>query len=158
VADLVEPLDLVAAPADDVDVHPTACAPVAILGVSGGLSGALVLTVPWELLHATHPDRSASVVDLADWAGELANVLAGRIKTRLGDLGATMRLSLPQIVIAPYVRGPRVSEGEVARFTCRGSAAAPSTIAVLFDATPMESIDSAIRSHVPPTGLFIDLS
>lgn len=47
------------------------------------------------MLQASHPSRSSATEDLADWAAELANLVLGKLKTRLQSSGVVIQLGLP---------------------------------------------------------------
>ena len=72
---------------------------VAVIGFGGEtLRGTLVLDLPAAVLTRTHPRHSQVEADLEDWAGELANLLLGRIKARLLPYDAVIQLSTPLVV------------------------------------------------------------
>jgi chemotaxis phosphatase CheX-like protein len=59
------------------------------------LSGSLLIAMPNELLQHTLPAPDSS---LADWGGELANQLLGRVKNLLLKYQVAINLSLPVVV------------------------------------------------------------
>lgn len=62
---------------------------------SEALGGSLLLAVTDDLLHKTLPAADAS---LADWCGELANQLLGRLKNQLLKYDVVVNLALPVVV------------------------------------------------------------
>jgi hypothetical protein len=69
---------------------------LAMIGFSSPvLSGALLIAVPNEILEHTLPAPDSS---LADWGGELANQLLGRLKNLLLKYEVAINLSLPVVV------------------------------------------------------------
>ena len=62
---------------------------------SEALGGSLLLAVTDDLLQKTLPAPDAS---LADWCGELANQLLGRLKNQLLKYGVVVNLALPVVV------------------------------------------------------------
>jgi hypothetical protein len=62
---------------------------------SEALGGSLLLAVTNDLLVKTSP---ASDANLADWAGELANQLLGRLKNQLLKYGVVVNLALPVVL------------------------------------------------------------
>jgi CheY-specific phosphatase CheX len=70
--------------------------PIAVIGFGGeSLRGSVSFEVPWRVLQASHPSRSSATEDLADWASELANLVLGKLKTRLRSMGVVIQLGLP---------------------------------------------------------------
>jgi hypothetical protein len=59
------------------------------------LSGSLLLAVPNSVLQQTLPAPDAN---LADWSGELANQLLGRLKNQLLNYQVAITLALPVVV------------------------------------------------------------
>lgn len=69
---------------------------VSIIGFSSDLlSGSLILALPLAVAAGTLPVPDAS---LADWSGELANQLLGRLKTKLLHYQVTINMGLPVVV------------------------------------------------------------
>lgn len=62
---------------------------------SEALGGSLLLAVTNDLLLATSPAPDAN---LADWSGELANQLLGRLKNQLLKYGVVVNLALPVVL------------------------------------------------------------
>ena len=59
------------------------------------LSGSLLLALPNSVLKQTLPTQDAN---LADWCGELANQLCGRLKNQLLNYEVAINLALPVVV------------------------------------------------------------
>jgi hypothetical protein len=59
------------------------------------LSGSLLLAMPSPVLQQTLPTQDAN---LADWSGELANQLCGRLKNQLLNYEVAINLALPVVV------------------------------------------------------------
>lgn len=59
------------------------------------LSGSLLLAIPNAVLQQTLPTDDAN---LADWSGELANQLLGRLKNQLLNYEVAINLALPVVV------------------------------------------------------------
>jgi hypothetical protein len=69
---------------------------IASIGFSSNvLSGSLLLALPTSLVERTLPTADA---DVADWSGELANQLLGRLKNQLLHYEVTINLALPVVV------------------------------------------------------------
>jgi CheY-specific phosphatase CheX len=84
--------------APQVDAHLSDT--LALIGLGGQIRGSLVLSVPTVLLTQSHPTRITDPSDVTDWLMELANLLLGRIKTRLVSRGVKTELSTPLSVRA----------------------------------------------------------
>jgi CheY-specific phosphatase CheX len=68
---------------------------------SSGLRGALVLISTRQLIKRVLPEevrRNATDEHIADWMGELANQLLGRIKNKLLPLGVALEMSTPTVI------------------------------------------------------------
>ncbi len=83
------------------------------VAVSVGLTSetvraAMLLTISESLLAASRPpelrDLAADGRALIDWAGELGNQLAGRIKNRLLGHGWVLELSIPAVLRGKHLR------------------------------------------------------
>ena len=82
------------------------CGIVRVSGESCEL--ACMLVCSHDLMTRTHPAR----VLMRDWAGELANQLAGRLKHALWNHGAGLvYVTAPAVIDAKYVRGDALPEG-----------------------------------------------
>jgi CheY-specific phosphatase CheX len=69
---------------------------VSVIGFSSELlSGSLVLALPLAVAQGTLPVPEAS---LADWSGELANQLLGRLKSKLLQYQVSINMGLPVVV------------------------------------------------------------
>jgi CheY-specific phosphatase CheX len=69
---------------------------VSIIGFSShALSGSLILSLPQAVAERTLPVEGAS---LADWSGELANQLLGRLKNQLLKYQVVINMSLPVVL------------------------------------------------------------
>jgi CheY-specific phosphatase CheX len=77
---------------------------ISIIGLGGGLRGSLVLSVPADLVRRSHPTQGTESADLADWLSELANLLLGRVKSRLLAHGVVIELSTPLTLSASQLR------------------------------------------------------
>lgn len=62
---------------------------------SAALGGSLLLAITNDLLLKTSPTQD---VNLADWCGELANQLLGRLKNQLLKYGVVVNLALPVVL------------------------------------------------------------
>jgi len=94
--------ELVAGP--DLASAFTPAALAAVVGLTAdGFRGSLVLALEADTLAATHPlvmaDPSATVEAkmLADWAGEIANLAAGHLKSLLMSHDITVKISPPSV-------------------------------------------------------------
>lgn len=70
---------------------------------SATLSGSLLLAIPTRVLERTVPTADAN---LADWSGELANQLLGRLKNQLLNFEVAINLALPVVVSGGEFRLP----------------------------------------------------
>lgn len=78
---------------------------ISIIGLGGAaLRGSLVLSVPSEVLRASHPVGASADEDLADWLAELANLLLGQVKRRLLPCGVSVEMSTPITLSATAFR------------------------------------------------------
>jgi CheY-specific phosphatase CheX len=69
---------------------------VSIIGFSSAdISGSLSLAMPSALVERALPAPEAN---LADWSGELANQLLGRLKNQLLDYNLAIDMSLPVVI------------------------------------------------------------
>jgi CheY-specific phosphatase CheX len=69
---------------------------VSIIGFSSAnISGSLLLAMPSSLVERALPAPEAN---LADWSGELANQLLGRLKNQLLDYNLAIDMSLPVVI------------------------------------------------------------
>jgi hypothetical protein len=69
---------------------------VTVIGFSSRtFNGSLLLALPRGLVEQTLP---ASEAALADWCGELANQLLGRLKNRLIDYQVSLSMTLPVVI------------------------------------------------------------
>jgi CheY-specific phosphatase CheX len=69
---------------------------VSIIGFSSDMvSGSLLLALPNSAVERTLPAPDSN---LADWVGELANQLLGRLKNQLLDYHVVVNMSLPVVV------------------------------------------------------------
>jgi CheY-specific phosphatase CheX len=70
--------------------------PMAVIGFGGEtVRGSISFELPWSVLSASHPFRSTVTEDLVDWAGELANLVLGNLKTRLRGKSVAIQPGLP---------------------------------------------------------------
>jgi nucleotide-binding universal stress UspA family protein len=84
--------------------------PLAIMGFgSETLRGSVSFEIPWPVLRASHPTKSESREDLADWVGELANLVLGAFKRRLHAHGITIQLGLPLTLTTGDTRAGRMA-------------------------------------------------
>jgi len=73
----------------------------AFIGFSGPARGMLMISSSTELFRSSYPSQTGappSVVDLFDWAAEVANQLLGRIKRRFCERGTDFEVSAPTAV------------------------------------------------------------
>jgi chemotaxis protein CheX len=73
----------------------------AFIGFSGPARGMLMISSSTELFRSSYPSQTGtppSVVDLFDWAAEVANQLLGRIKRRFCERGLDFDVSAPTAV------------------------------------------------------------
>jgi hypothetical protein len=69
---------------------------VTVIGFSSRtFNGSLLLALPRALVEHTLPAEGASH---ADWCGELANQLLGRLKNRLIDFEVSLNMTLPVVI------------------------------------------------------------
>jgi hypothetical protein len=77
---------------------------IASIGFSSPvLSGSLLLALPDTLVERTMPTPDAN---LADWSGELANQLLGRLKNQLLHYEVVINLALPVVITGGDFRLP----------------------------------------------------
>jgi CheY-specific phosphatase CheX len=141
-------LDTYGMPTECVEEQDCGVAPneglAASLGFTGDqMQGSLVICAPLTLLRHAFPNlrSSASLEDLRDWTGELANQLLGRVKRRVLVYGVEFYLSTPSVVTG---RDLRSISGEGARrlaFAC-----------------PAGTLYVEIQAHIAPGVRFVDLA
>lgn len=82
---------------------------------SAQIRGGVGLAMPVALLQRTHPIGKArsnpAEGELRDWMCELANLLAGRLKTQLLSYGVAFRVSTPMVVMGKELRYPEDNQG-----------------------------------------------
>jgi hypothetical protein len=95
---------------------------IALLSMIGfsshSLSGSLLMALPREVVRRTLPAPDAS---LADWSGELANQLLGRLKNQLLKYQVVINLSLPVVVSGEALQLP-ASTRQITRYYSFNSA------------------------------------
>jgi CheY-specific phosphatase CheX len=79
---------------------------------SHSLSGSLLMALPRDVVRRTLPAPDAS---LADWSGELANQLLGRLKNQLLKYQVVINLSLPVVVSGEALQLP-ASTRQITRY------------------------------------------
>jgi hypothetical protein len=96
--------------------------PVSILPFTGQqLAGSLLLAAPIALMEQTTPSGEQTIEDLADWSRELANLLAGSLKTALMQQGIIIELGIPASVVGGEVRVALPAETGLGLVFCDGS-------------------------------------
>lgn len=92
---------------------------VAQLGFAGGaLRGTLTLIAPSELLRRSCPPiGNASEWEMFDWAGELANLVLGRVKVALAARGVDVESSTPRVMRVSQLQGLQATDPPVCN-TC----------------------------------------
>ncbi|NUO53423.1 MAG: hypothetical protein HOV80_31625 [Polyangiaceae bacterium] len=79
--------------------------PLSMLPFTGvELAGSLLLAAPFELMGETTPSGEQDHEALADWSRELANLLAGTLKTALLRQGVIIELGIPASLLGSEVR------------------------------------------------------
>jgi hypothetical protein len=79
--------------------------PLSILPFTGvELAGSLLLAAPFELMGETTPSGEQDHDALADWSRELANLLAGSLRTSLLRQGIIIELGIPASLLGSEVR------------------------------------------------------
>lgn len=96
---------------------------------SSGICGSIMLAFSQEVISATQPTSDDD--GGADWASELANQMAGRLKNHLLHYGVTITISLPVVVMGDHLRWAAFVDG-VTRLYALDSAEGP--IVVRLDA------------------------
>jgi len=100
--------------ADDLD--PTQI--VALIGYAGrDLRGTLTVIAPTDLIRRTCPPALGKAIkwdwEVFDWAGELANLMLGRVKVGLYAHGVEVDSSTPRVMRAGQVQGSLSTERTV---------------------------------------------
>ncbi|MDB4929182.1 MAG: hypothetical protein JWM10_1666 [Myxococcaceae bacterium] len=116
---------------------------IAIIGLGGDkLRGSVVLSVPLALLERSHPARATARDDLADWLGELANLLLGQLKSRLLARDVSIVMSTPLTLSGTALRFHRFKAQPVTHtFRADGS-----EVLVMFEAEGEESAQLAVEA------------
>jgi CheY-specific phosphatase CheX len=90
---------------------------VALIGFVGdALRGSLTLIAPVECIRRTYPpgmEKPSREYELLDWAGELANLVLGRIKVALSSRGVDIDSSTPRVLMAGQLAGVRSTQHTV---------------------------------------------
>jgi hypothetical protein len=70
------------------------------------MRGALALVLPFGLVRALYPipGKEPTEAEVADWAGEFANQLLGRLRNRLLPRGVEIHVSMPKTMAAEDLR------------------------------------------------------
>lgn len=76
---------------------------------SQGICGSIMLALPRTVVAATQP--TADEDGGGDWASELANQMAGRLKNSLLRYGLTITISLPVMVMGEHLKWAAFVEG-----------------------------------------------
>lgn len=82
---------------------------------SEGICGSIMLAFPKEVVAATQPTADAE--GGGDWASELANQMAGRLKNHLLRYGVTITISLPVMVMGNNLKWAAYVEGTTRIYT-----------------------------------------
>ena len=91
-----------------------------IIGFTGEkIRGTIILATVAEVLQATRPTAAETDSEQADWAGELANQLLGRIKNKLLAHGLVIQLSTPTSVTGESLRLALSSDARSSRLEYR---------------------------------------
>jgi len=109
----LEPVDVAVGSRDDVG---------ASIGFTGpSLRGALVLISTRHLIQSVLPEavRGDSAAQVADWTGELANQLLGRIKNKLLNYGVSVDMSTPTVIFGLELARKGTSAGIRRQFAFR---------------------------------------
>jgi CheY-specific phosphatase CheX len=91
---------------------------VALIGFSGdALKGTLAIIAPADLIRRTclplQQGPNAGAWEVFDWAGELVNMMLGRIKVGLAARGVDIDSSTPRVMLAGHLRVLRSSQNTV---------------------------------------------
>jgi hypothetical protein len=96
--------------------------PVSILPFTGQqVAGSLLLAAPVALMVQTTPSGEHTLEDVADWSRELANLLAGSLKTALMQQGIIIELGIPASVVGGDVRIALPAETGLGLVFCDGT-------------------------------------
>ncbi len=132
---------------------------LAVIGYGGAhLRGSVLLSAPTEVLRATHPSGgAASDDDLLDWAGELSNLLLGRIKNAIRRYGLVIEMSTPLMFSGLHLRisSVRSSNHAAHRFSCGEAhklALGELLLQVRFEANVEPGARLTATSEEPPAG------
>ncbi len=82
---------------------------VAITLTSAQIVGCIGVTMPFPVLSRSHPlcqNRTPTEREMLDWACEMTNQLAGRVKHRLSAHGISFRMGSPMVLAGGEMRLP----------------------------------------------------
>jgi CheY-specific phosphatase CheX len=116
---------------------------MAFVGFGGSeLRGALSLDMPTAFVAQLHPalseDPAMEKEDLCDWAGELANQLLGKLKSRVAAYGVTLQMSTPSTVWGQMTHARR---DRSERFAERHFSASEHRIVLYLDGIALVPVD-----------------
>jgi chemotaxis protein CheX len=137
--------------------EPTGPAPdiCAFIGFSGPSRGTLMISSTSELFRSSYPSQTGSppsVVDLFDWAAEVANQLLGRIKRRFCERGVDFEVSAPTAVKGRDLGGRSPARAGACNlaFTIGNQ-----TVGVCLEITPPDS-GKIFREEAEPIGCAVE--
>jgi CheY-specific phosphatase CheX len=133
------------------DVLPDATA--VVLGFAGEeMRGSVLLSAPDVVLASSYPvappPEGLPKEELIDWAGELANLLLGRIKHRLATYGVRIQLSTPTAVTGFYLQAR--SPGRDLLRAVHAFDVGESTVFLRFEAAPSAGLVLRVEEPPPP--------
>jgi CheY-specific phosphatase CheX len=126
----------------------------ASIGFAGEeLRGALVLTSTRKLVQQVLPqevrERDADE-QLADWMGELANQLLGRVKNRLLRYGVSLAMGTPTVMLGTELSRKDKHKGVRRRFAFRH---ADQSFSICFDALATTGLSLVAPTTPPALGI-----
>jgi CheY-specific phosphatase CheX len=147
--------EAVGAPLEAADGHIGASDDVgASIGFTGPeLRGSLVLISTHRFVQKVLPreiEAGDSAEQIADWTGELANQLLGRIKNKLLTYGVTLEMSTPTVIFGLELIRKNSRSSICRQFSFRHG---DHWLSVYFDAVTAPSFELSVPTQPPEGGI-----
>ena len=96
-----------------------------VIGFSGEkIKGSLAVSSEKTLLDKSHPNHAIGMpvaeADLSDWSGEIANLILGRIKNKISNVGTTFSMATPTNVVGKRMQISTPKDGGSLQVTVDG--------------------------------------
>jgi CheY-specific phosphatase CheX len=125
----------------------------AFIGFGGAhAQGMLTIIAPFTLLCEAHPipgegGKGPNEADVLDWAGEIANLLLGRIRNKVAQRGLDLQISTPKSMLASHMWIKGATSSSIC--VLRSDAESDGTIGVWLDAVLEDGVHFKDLPAVP---------